>query len=922
MSNSFNAYHKWLGIPPDEQPPDHYRLLGIRQFEDDADVISHAADRQMAHLRSLQAGQYRDESQRLLNEISTAKICLLDPQRRADYDAQLKTKPADPSALAKAKPLPQPRSAIADRGPAAAVPLDQIATPRPKGVPIVSTKRTISRARGRNKRNNLAVILAVAAGGVVTAGGILFALNSSKSPSGQTALNGTLPGEPAKANVDVPMVEQDRNPLDDAVSDNPIDQATQTNPTDGSNTSDVEQGSQPIATPTAEPDGADSPPPQEEEEDAAETEPVRLPVPDDEARRTALQTVRDIFKSQSEKAKTPDEQRALAEKMLQAALDTNGDPAARYVLLRVARDVAVMAGDAALVVEAVAQLGDAYEIDPLDMEGPALLKAAEAARLPDDRQSFVEVAGDVADEAAAADRFDLSLPLAEAVIAVARPTADIELIKQAVARKREIEDQAAAYEPVKAALAVLNQNPDDADANLAFGRYCCLVKGDWFSGLPHLVKSNHAELQAVARLEIGEPADVEQQVRLGDVWWDLAEGETGTEKAAMQQRAADWYRTALPSMDGGFAKTKVETRLAQLTLQSTTDAPASVHKQHQPDLNPVELLASINIKRDTVVGEWQIAGRALTSSNRGVPRLQIPYVPPPEYALEIVVSRLNGSGALGIILVSPERQFFVGLDGGSESDTAGIGAIDGRRYYNNESTRHEKVFAVGKPVKLICTVGHDRIVVAGDGHVILDWRGDPRQLSLISNYAIPNPRTLGLGTWNSSFAFHSIRLTPIAPQESAPSDDTTGSDDEEPKSANAKRFHPVLNYEMKAPPPDAVAFGGHHYKAYFGNLTWHDAQARCKEMGGYLACVENGPEREFLCGIKNGKAVWLGGYKKSTNNWRWINGAVVRRDDVHWRRPGHNFVCFTPGKSFTCRLDDGRVRGAGERVSGFICEWE
>ena len=31
---AFDPYHKWLGIPPKQQPPDHYRLLGVeRAFE-------------------------------------------------------------------------------------------------------------------------------------------------------------------------------------------------------------------------------------------------------------------------------------------------------------------------------------------------------------------------------------------------------------------------------------------------------------------------------------------------------------------------------------------------------------------------------------------------------------------------------------------------------------------------------------------------------------------------------------------------------------------------------------------------------------------------------------------------------------------------------------------------------------------------
>jgi hypothetical protein len=40
----FGPYHKWLAIPPEEQPPNHYRLLGLPQFESDADVIEGAAE--------------------------------------------------------------------------------------------------------------------------------------------------------------------------------------------------------------------------------------------------------------------------------------------------------------------------------------------------------------------------------------------------------------------------------------------------------------------------------------------------------------------------------------------------------------------------------------------------------------------------------------------------------------------------------------------------------------------------------------------------------------------------------------------------------------------------------------------------------------------------------------------------------------
>ena len=86
----FDPYRKWLGIPPHEQPPNHYRLLGIGLFESDADVIANAADRQMFHIRTYQSGPYADISQFVLNELSAARVCLLDPPRKAEYDQWLR----------------------------------------------------------------------------------------------------------------------------------------------------------------------------------------------------------------------------------------------------------------------------------------------------------------------------------------------------------------------------------------------------------------------------------------------------------------------------------------------------------------------------------------------------------------------------------------------------------------------------------------------------------------------------------------------------------------------------------------------------------------------------------------------------------------------------------------------------------------
>lgn len=87
---TFDPYYEWLGIPSEERPPSHYRLLGINMFEDNREVISSAAERQVAHIRSFLDGPHAAIAQRLLDEITAALDCLLNPDRRQAYDEHLR----------------------------------------------------------------------------------------------------------------------------------------------------------------------------------------------------------------------------------------------------------------------------------------------------------------------------------------------------------------------------------------------------------------------------------------------------------------------------------------------------------------------------------------------------------------------------------------------------------------------------------------------------------------------------------------------------------------------------------------------------------------------------------------------------------------------------------------------------------------
>jgi hypothetical protein len=96
----FDPYRKWLGISAKDLPANHYRLLGLEVFESDLDVIEGAAERQMTFIRQYQAGEYAADAARILNELATARLCLLKPVTKAAYDAGLRQQIAAASAIA------------------------------------------------------------------------------------------------------------------------------------------------------------------------------------------------------------------------------------------------------------------------------------------------------------------------------------------------------------------------------------------------------------------------------------------------------------------------------------------------------------------------------------------------------------------------------------------------------------------------------------------------------------------------------------------------------------------------------------------------------------------------------------------------------------------------------------------------------
>ena len=193
------------------------------------------------------------------------------------------------------------------------------------------------------------------------------------------------------------------------------------------------------------------------------------------------------------------------------------------------------------------------------MKVAVLKKLPAAIHTAKQHEAVAKKAMELADKAVSKENFSLAKQLNELAVQEGRNAKEPQLVAQATKRISEIERSVASFEAARAAAKVLEQKPDDPEANLTVGKYKCFVKADWEHGLPMLALGSDAGLRAVAAKELEGATSAEAQVAMGDAWWDLAEKEDPSLKEQLQGRAAYWYRKALPELSG-LTKDKVEKR--------------------------------------------------------------------------------------------------------------------------------------------------------------------------------------------------------------------------------------------------------------------------------------------------------------------------------------------------------------------------
>ena len=139
-------------------------------------------------------------------------------------------------------------------------------------------------------------------------------------------------------------------------------------------------------------------------------------------------------------------------------------------------------------------------------------------------------------------------------------------------------------------------------------------------------------------------------------------------------------------------------------------------------------------------------------------------------------------------------------------------------------------------------------------------------------------------------------------------------------------------------PAEATEYKGHRYKLFNEGMTWQQAKKYCESIGGHLVTITSEGEQSFVYDLlmMNGEknSYWLGGFKGSNGNWRWVTNEPFNYTKWGWNQPDGDgsalMIYFSTGNGWPMGVwndlnSDGTCGDQtffGIRNFGFICEWD
>jgi hypothetical protein len=354
--------------------------------------------------------------------------------------------------------------------------------------------------------------------------------------------------------------------------------------------------------------------------------------------------------------KSAAERAALSEKLFKLGQETSDDLDARYVLYLEARDLGCQAGNWALATQALEAIAGEYQVDGLRQREAALQLMVKSAIPKEAADEAARIALSSLAEALVADRIDEARVFISIGLTAAGKAQNTVLASHFRKHDQEMKNVPRDFERMKAAREVLKAKPEDAAANLEFGRYVAFRRGDWKSALPHLAKGGAGDLATAAHKDLENPEEPKKRQEVGDLWWALAGKETGWAQAALRGRAADWYRQAAGQAKGltlavlsdrikASAEPPTPFRAGDLPAPSFAGA-ARQFKGHVGVVTSVYLTPDgkslYSGGQDRTIRSWDLAtGKQLSSLDAGAPVLSVAISPAQSFLAAVCKDRLR-----------------------------------------------------------------------------------------------------------------------------------------------------------------------------------------------------------------------------------------------------------------------------------------
>jgi len=398
----------------------------------------------------------------------------------------------------------------------------------------------------------------------------------------------------------------------------------------------------------------------------ATSEPLaRWPVPDDAALDAARKQITELYlgdldrpaadvpnssiegnKSPEEVAREQARQRKtqLAAKLLSAAIDTPGDPPARFVLCDISAELAAQVGDCRAAWKALAEMGRSFEIDLLPKKELAAKLASNWATSATQHKGVARYWLALVVDAVNRDMYDQ----AQTFLANAIREADFapDKLSQRILQESalQLREMSAAYDRAHAFEEKLSLNSQDSEAAQQWGRYLCLYKNNWADGLPLWADPSNQGPSKIAHDDAQSPAEPGGQIGLAIAWLEAAREERDNlPRRAMSLRAALWYSRAIG---------KLPAYLQPATAARVQEIVNQLSPLRAPDT--LDLLATIEPEADAIGGAWRQAGGALVADHESG-RLAIPVAISHDgsYELELEFTHRGNSFHGGEFLVFP-----------------------------------------------------------------------------------------------------------------------------------------------------------------------------------------------------------------------------------------------------------------------------